>query len=146
MFFDVSFVLHYLSYVTVAVPLKISTYMATDSVNSTEGMHHVDNKVLWYRSFLSNFQSARPFSKCIFWQTTSKCLIFQINPTPRTSSLINYHIAGKFCWVQIFADRPASTKIKLQKKWTKMEIGDFIMCIHRYKLVPTYICKMPVNL
>ena len=36
-----------------------------------------------------------------------------------------YRIVGNFHWVQIFvifADRPASTKIKTTKKWTKMEI------------------------
>ena len=36
-----------------------------------------------------------------------------------------YRIAGNFRWVQIFAifaDRPASTKIKTAKKCTKMEI------------------------
>ena len=37
----------------------------------------------------------------------------------------NYRIAGNFRWVQIFAifaDRPASAKIKTAKKCTKMEI------------------------
>ena len=62
-------------------------------------------------------------------------------PTPRASSLINYHIAGNLCWLQIFmifTDRPASAKIKLQTKWTKMEIDDVIMCVHWYELVPVW--------
>ena len=89
---------------------------------------HVDKKVLWYRSFLSKFQSARPFSKCIFWQTTSKCLIFQINPTPRTSSLIDYRIVEKFRWVQ-FRGQICFGKNKTEKKWTKIEIDDVILCV-----------------
>ena len=43
-----------------------------------------------------------------------------------------YRIAGYFCWVQIFtifADRPASAKIKTAKK---MEIDDVITCVVEY--------------
>ena len=50
-----------------------------------------------------------------------------------------YCIAGNFRWVQvfaIFADRPASAKIKAVKNLTKTEIDDVIMCVHRYELVP----------
>ena len=48
--------------------------------------------------------------------------------------LDRYRIAGNFRWVQffaIFADRPASVKIKTAKKWTKMEIDDIITCVRR---------------
>ena len=101
-------------------------------------MQHVDNKVLWYRSLLSEFQSARPFSKCIFWQTTSKCLIFQINPTPRISSLIDYRTMENFLLGANFHDfcgQICFRKNKTAKKWTKMEIDDIILCVHRYELV-----------
>ena len=43
-----------------------------------------------------------------------------------------YSIARNFHWVQIFmvfADRPASVKIKM-KKSTELEIDDVIMCIY----------------
>ena len=38
--------------------------------------------------------------------------------------IISYRIEGNFCWVQIFAifaDRPASVKIKTAKRYTKTE-------------------------
>ena len=56
-----------------------------------------------------------------------------------------YCIAGNFCWVQIFAifaDRPASAKIKTAKKLTKTEIDDVVMCVHRYELVPVSVCAL----
>ena len=55
------------------------------------------------------------------------------------SIIATYRIAENFRLVQIFAifaDRPASAKIKAAKKLTKTEIDDAIMCVHRYKLVP----------
>ena len=54
-------------------------------------------------------------------------------------SVYAYRIAGNFRWVQIFAifaDRPASAKIKTAKKYTKMEIDDVITCVRRYELAP----------
>ena len=51
-------------------------------------------------------------------------------------------IAGNFRWVQIFAifaERPASAKIKTAKKCTKMEVDDVITCVRRYKLVPVWM-------
>ena len=55
-----------------------------------------------------------------------------------SSWLLYYRIAGNFRWVQIFeifADRPASMKIKNGKKCTKMEIDDVITCVRRYAYV-----------
>ena len=72
-----------------------------------------------------------------------KCQHSNLAVAPSCSLLlcVNVPYSVKFHRVQIytiFADRPASAKIKTAKICTKMEIDDIITCVHRY----TYVNEM----